>query len=48
MALLTDLGVRRAKHPNTPYTLKDSRDLSLRIEPNGTKLWHFPFYWQGM
>jgi hypothetical protein len=48
MALLTDLGIHRAKPKDSVYTLKDGRGLSLRIEPNGAKLWHFRFYWQDM
>lgn len=47
MALLTNLGIHRAKPKDSVYTLKDGRGLSLRIEPNGAKLWHFRFYWQG-
>ena len=47
MAYLTDYKVRRAKPQTSPYSLKDGRGLSLRIEPAGGKLWHFRFYWQG-
>lgn len=47
MSLLTDLGIRRAKPKQSVYSLKDGRGLLLRVEPNGSKLWHFRFYWQG-
>lgn len=47
MKELTDLTIRRAKPKSSVYTLTDGRGLCLRIEPNGTKLWHFRFYWQG-
>jgi len=47
MTLLTELGIGRARPKTTVYSLKDGRGLSLRIEPNGAKLWHFRFYWQG-
>ena len=47
MALLTDLGICRAKPKYQAYILKSGRCLSLRIEPNSAKLWHFRFYWQG-
>lgn len=47
MTLLTDSGVRHAKPQSNIYTLSDGRGLSLRVEPNGSKYWHFRFYWQG-
>ena len=47
MIFLTDLGICRAKPKQSVYSLKDGRGLLLRVEPNGAKLWHFRFYWQG-
>lgn len=47
MDLFTDLGIRRAKIKDFSHMLKDGRSLFLGIEHNGTKLWHFCFYWQG-
>ncbi|WP_081758395.1 integrase arm-type DNA-binding domain-containing protein [Chania multitudinisentens] len=47
IASLSDFKIRCAKPQTTPYSLKDGRGLSLRIEPAGGKLWHFRFYWQG-
>ncbi|WP_434778954.1 tyrosine-type recombinase/integrase [Neisseria sp. Ec49-e6-T10] len=46
MTLLSNLTIRNAKPELKAYTLKDGNGLFLRIEPNGTKVWHFRFYWK--
>ncbi|QIQ21480.1 tyrosine-type recombinase/integrase [Zophobihabitans entericus] len=47
MTLLSDFTIRRAKPAQKAYTIKDGDGLFLRIEPNGSKIWHFRFYWVG-
>jgi len=44
---LTDAQVRQAAPRAKPYALTDSGGLSLFIEPNGKKRWHFRFSWKG-
>lgn len=42
---LTDTTVRQAKPADESFTLTDASGLSLFVAPNGTKSWHFRFYW---
>lgn len=44
---LTDTAIRQAKPQEKPYTLADGDGLSLHVSPNGTKSWHFRYYWAG-
>ncbi|MGF7468935.1 tyrosine-type recombinase/integrase [Alcaligenes phenolicus] len=43
---LTDAATRQAKATGHPYTLADSDGLSLAVSAQGSKLWHFRYYWQ--
>lgn len=47
MTLLSNFTILKSKPTLKPYTLKDGDGLFLRVEPNGSKLWHFRFYWSG-
>lgn len=42
---LTDTAVRQAKPADKSFSLTDASGLSLYVAPNGTKSWHFRFYW---
>ena len=42
---LTDTAVRQAKPADKSFTLTDASGLALFVAPNGTKSWHFRFYW---
>lgn len=44
---LTDTAVRQAKAQEKPYSVNDGQGLSLHIERNGTKSWHFRYRWHG-
>ncbi|ENO1078634.1 MULTISPECIES: tyrosine-type recombinase/integrase [Enterobacter] len=44
---LNDMQIRRAKPEDKPYTLGDGQDLSLLIEPNGSKSWRFRYRYAG-
>ena len=44
---LTDTAVRQAKTQEKAYSITDGQGLSLHIERNGTKSWHFRFRWHG-
>lgn len=43
---LTDSATRQAKAAGHPYTLADSDGLSLAVSAQGSKSWHFRYYWQ--
>lgn len=43
---LTDAATRQAKATGHPYTLADSDGLSLAVSAQGSKSWHFRYYWQ--
>lgn len=42
---LTDTAVRSAKPKPKAYAMADGQGLSLHVSPNGSKAWHFRFYW---
>lgn len=44
---LTDIQIKRAKPQDKPYTLNDGQGLSLLINPDGSKGWHFRFRFAG-
>ncbi len=44
---LSDTTVRQARAKASDYTLKDSEGLVLLVKTNGSKIWHFRFYWSG-
>ncbi|MDI7273519.1 tyrosine-type recombinase/integrase, partial [Cronobacter dublinensis] len=44
---LTDIQVKRARPQDKPYTLNDGQGLSLLINPDGSKGWHFRFRFAG-
>lgn len=47
MTQLSDLKIRKAQPKDKSYTLADGAGLTLFISPNGSKNWHFRFYWEG-
>ena len=44
---LSDLAVRKAKATGKAYTLPDSDGLTLAVSADGSKSWHFRYYWSG-
>lgn len=40
---LNDTQIKNAKTKEKEYNLGDSHGLTLRIKPNGTKLWRFNY-----
>src|SRR5262249_23850444 len=44
---LTDTGIRAAKPRESVYRLTDGLGLTLLVKPNGSKLWHFRYRFQG-
>ena len=44
---LSEFAVRQAKVADKTFTLNDFHGLSLSVAPNGSKAWHFRFYWAG-
>lgn len=40
---LKGIQIRRAMPQNKHYTMNDRQGLSLRINPDGLKIWHFRF-----
>ena len=41
---LTDTQIKKAKPKEKEYSLSDGQGLSLRVKPNGSKLWLFNYY----
>jgi hypothetical protein len=44
---LSETTVRHARANGCEYTLKDSDGLVLLVKTNGSRIWHFRFYWSG-
>lgn len=44
---LTEVTLRNLKPQSKTYTVNDFDGLSVCVDPNGSKLWHFRFSWQG-
>ncbi|WP_387466274.1 Arm DNA-binding domain-containing protein [Photorhabdus sp. RM323S] len=44
---LTDIAIKKAKSEEKPYTLSDGNELSLLVEPNGSKGWRFRYHFDG-
>ena len=44
---LSETTVRHARANGSEYTLKDSDGLVLVVKTNGSRIWHFRFYWSG-
>jgi len=44
---LTDTEVRRARPADKMYRMSDGHGLYLQVQPNGTKLWHYGFRFEG-
>jgi len=42
---LSETAVRHARANGCDYTLKDSDGLVLLVKTNGSRIWHFRFYW---
>ncbi|MGV4877283.1 Arm DNA-binding domain-containing protein [Acetobacter indonesiensis] len=45
--MLTDTAIRKAKPQEKQYKLYDERGLHLLVRPNGSKLWHFKYRFDG-
>nr|WP_272930992.1 integrase arm-type DNA-binding domain-containing protein [Acetobacter indonesiensis] len=45
--VLTDTAIRKAKPQEKQYKLYDERGLHLLVRPNGSKLWHFKYRFDG-
>jgi integrase len=46
--LLTDQAIRNAKLREKPYKIADGKGLTLLVKPNGSKLWHFRYRFNGL
>ncbi|MES2821906.1 MAG: Arm DNA-binding domain-containing protein [Pseudomonadota bacterium] len=44
---LTALQIKASRPADKPYTLGDTSGLALLVHPNGSKYWHFRFYFHG-
>ena len=44
---LSDWVIRQAKATGRAYTVTDHDGLSLSVSPQGSKCWHFRYYWAG-
>lgn len=44
---LTDTEVRKAKPAAKPYRMSDGHGLYIQVQPNGTKLWHYGYRFEG-
>lgn len=44
---LTDTKIRKAKPAATMYRMSDGHGLYVQVQPNGTKLWHFGYRFEG-
>jgi integrase len=44
---LTDTEVRKAKPGASMYRMSDGHGMYLQVQPNGTKLWHYGFRFEG-
>lgn len=47
LAMLTDTAIKKAQPRAKPYRLTDERGLTLRVQPNGKKLWQVRWRHQG-
>ncbi|MGB5957806.1 tyrosine-type recombinase/integrase [Pseudomonas sp.] len=44
---LTEMAIRHARVTAKEYTLADSDGLFLNVTAQGSKIWHFRYYWEG-
>ncbi len=44
---LSDMAIRNARATAKEYTLADSDGLFLSVTVQGSKIWHFRYYWEG-
>ena len=47
LAMLTDTAIKKAQPRAKPYRITDERGLTLRVQPNGKKLWQVRWRHQG-